>query len=118
MDDDDLAHNFKKYREKYWIRKNLWIPERVKCTFRKIKATEFNAGKARPVGELTAACNIVLIPELAHVYCAAHTTLLHEMAHLYIRYATLGDGRFYGHGKMFNAEIDRLYALGAFRQLI
>ena len=118
MDDDDLAYNFKKYRKKYWIRHNLWIPEHVKCTFRKIKLTEFDAGKARPVATLTEQCNIVITPEMAHIYCAAHTTLLHEMAHLYIRAITNSDGRFYGHGKMFNAEIDRLYALGAFRQLI
>jgi hypothetical protein len=118
MDDDDLAHNFKKYRKKFWIRKNLWIPDDTVCIFRKIKKTKFEAGEPSAVAMLTHSGKIILSPEIAHCYFAAHISLLHEMAHLYIRVATKNDGRFYGHGKMFKAEIDRLYALGAFRHLI
>jgi hypothetical protein len=48
----------------------------------------------------------------------AHINLLHEMAHLYVGESTNWDGRFNGHGERYQKEIDRLYALGAFRKLI
>ena len=121
MDDSDLAHNFKKLRNRYWIRHNLWIPADITCTFEKIRRTrnEVSKGVRRPL----ASCDIEdrkirLIPESAYFYMAAHINLLHEMAHLYIGEATNWDERYFGHGKRFKAEIDRLYALGAFRTLI
>jgi hypothetical protein len=48
----------------------------------------------------------------------AHINLLHEMAHLYVGESTNWDGSFNGHGERYQKEIDRLYALGAFRKLI
>lgn len=117
MDDADLMYNFKKFRRRYWIRSGLWIPEDTICKF-----TEIETGPqdnfpllAECIGKFN---KILITPELAYIYCAAHTALLHEMAHLYIGTSTNWNRNFEGHGKTFNAEIDRLYALGAFQKLI
>jgi len=117
MDDDDLAHNFLKMRRRYWINKGLYIPADVIVRFEKISRTKLDRGKPPFLGESYPGL-IRISPILKHVWVQVHTTLLHEMAHLYVGELTKWDGRYYGHGKMFNKEIDRLYALGAFRGLI
>jgi hypothetical protein len=117
MDDSDLAANFKKMRRRYWISKGLWIPDNVIVRFERIKRRPFDIGKP----PLLAECDFPIIrisPILRHVWVQVHTTLLHEMAHLYIGVSTNWDQRYNGHGKTFDKEIDRLYALGAFRKLI
>jgi hypothetical protein len=117
MDDADLAHNYKTMRRRFWIRHGLWIPEDVIVKFEKIRKRKEDIGKPDLLGE----CDYGIIrinPILRHVWVQVHTTLLHEMAHLYVRVLTNDDGRQRGHGERFNKEIDRLYALGAFRKLI
>lgn len=117
MDDADLSSNFKKNRRRYWIRRGLWIPEDVIVRFERIKRTPSDIGKP----PLLAECDFPIIrisPILRHVWVQVHTTLLHEMAHLYIGVSTNWSQRYKGHGKTFDKEIDRLYALGAFRKLI
>ena len=119
MDDADLKRNFKKWRERYWIRKGLWIPDDITVCFGKIKRLPSDIGKPAPMAE----CDyenkrITILQDFKHCWCIVHISLLHEMAHLYIDVLTKGDRRHYGHGKTFNNEIDRLYALGAFRKLI
>jgi hypothetical protein len=119
MDDADLAHNFIKFRRRYWIRHGLWIPkkEHISVTFEKIKKRPEDIGKPALLGECDG-YTLRISPLLKHVWVQAHTTLLHEMAHLYIGVSTNWDCRFRGHGEKFKKEIDRLYSLGAFRQLI
>ena len=117
MDDSDLAANFKKMRRRYWTSKGLWIPDNVTVRFERIKRRPFDIGKP----PLLAECDFPIIrisPILKHVWVQVHATLLHEMAHLYIGVSTRWDQRYNGHGKTFDKEIDRLYALGAFRKLI
>ena len=117
MDDADLRHNFKKLRQRYWIRHGLWIPEGIAVRFEKIKKRQSDIGKPPKLAE----CDVDIIrinPILKHVWVQAHTTLLHEMAHLYIGFSTNWSQRYKGHGKTFDKEIDRLYALGAFRKFI
>jgi hypothetical protein len=117
MDDADLQNNFKILRHRYWIRHNLYIPLDIIVRFEKIKKLKQDIGKPPLLGECDG--NIIRIsPLLKHVWVQAHTTLLHEMAHLRVNVSTNWDGRFRGHGERFNKEIDRLYALGAFRRLI
>ena len=132
MDDSDLLHNFKKMRRKYWIKRRLWIPEDVAVVFGKIKKTQFDIGKPPAIAtcanrhvhgaSLFAVSDpenkIIITSEIKHSYFAVHISLLHEIAHLYIGTSTNWDRRKDGHGKTFNKEIDRLYALGAFRKLI
>ena len=119
MDDSDLKYNFRKLRRRYWIRRGLWIPEDTTVVFEKIKKTKGDIGKPALLAEYDANNNIIrIIPFLKYVYVQAHTALLHEMAHLYVGVSTNWDGRKGKHGKTFNDEIDRLYALGAFRKLI
>ena len=95
----------------------MWIPDNVIVRFERIKRRPFDIGKP----PLLAECDFPIIrisPILKHVWVQVHTTLLHEMAHLYIGVSTRWDQRYNGHGKTFDKEIDRLYALGAFRKLI
>lgn len=115
MDDDDLQNNFVRMRKKYWIKRGLWIPENVKTVFRHIRDT--TVWQNHPCGQLDTlrrGYKIVVSPPLAFIYCVAHITLLHEMAHLY-RIANFND---HSHGDGFKKEIDRLYAADAFRKLI
>ncbi len=119
MDDSDLKCNFRKLRRRYWIRRGLWIPEDTTVVFEKIKKTKGDIGKPALLAEYVPNENRIRVsPLLRHVWVQVHTTLLHEMAHLYIGVSTNWDGRKAKHGKTFNNEIDRLYALGAFRKLI
>ncbi len=115
MDDADLAANFKNMRRKFWIRQDLWIPEDVTVVFGKIKKHPTH-GKPY-IAYFNGSNKITIMPEMAHVYVAVHTALLHEMAHLYVA-VKYQDDRRAAHGKTFHDEIDRLYALGAFRELI
>ena len=117
MEDSDLRRNFKMQRDKYWIKQGLWIPSDLIVVFEKIKRTEADIGKPRLVASYDGVKTIRIMPEMAYVYVAVHTALLHEMAHVYVAYR-YRDCRRSGHGKTFHAEIDRLYALGAFRKLI
>jgi chitinase len=117
MDDTDLACNYKKMRRRFWTRHGLWIPPGEVVKFEKIRRTKQDIGKPPLLGECDGGI-IRINPILKHVWVQAHTTLLHEMAHLYVGCSTNWDGRFNGHGERFNKEIDRLYALGAFRKLI
>jgi hypothetical protein len=119
MNDADLRRNFKTLRRRYWIRHGLWIPDDVIVKFERIKRRKCDIGKPALLGECDPDSNVIrIIPILRYVWVQAHTTLLHEMAHLSVRVLKRGDGRFRGHGESFNNEIDRLYALGAFRKLI
>jgi len=113
MDDSDLARNFKTLRRRYWIKHRLWIPEDVTVVFEKIKKTKLDIGKPPLIGQCDMR-KIRISPILRHVWVQVHTTLLHEMAHLY-RGINFNDFR---HSQGFRKEIDRLYALGAFRRLI
>lgn len=93
------------------------MPEDVTVVFQEIKRIPSDIGKPRCV----ATCfgkekKIVIAPEIRHCYFAVHIALLHEMAHMYLEWSTAFRHR--GHGRIFNAEINRLYALGAFRELI
>jgi hypothetical protein len=123
MNDADLRDNFNKMRYRYWTSKGLFIPAGIDVVFRDIKKRDKYG--TRCVGSLTyepSPCKtwvrptIGVCPEHKFLYFAAKLTLLHEMAHLYVDYNF--DRRHYGHGKTFYAEIDRLYSLGAFRELI
>ena len=119
MNDADLAHNFKKMRRTFYTTKGLWIPADITCTFGKIKRNKSDIGKPAPIASLDIEeRRIILVPESAYFYLMAHINLLHEIAHLYVGTSTNWDQRYNGHGKIFEAEIDRLYALGAFRKLI
>ena len=113
MDDSDLARNFQTLRRRYWIRHGLWMPEDITVTFEKIKKKKRYTGKPALIAEFDGN-KIRITPILKHVWVQAHTSLLHEMAHIY-RVANFNDA---SHGKGFKEEIDRLYALGAFRKLI
>ena len=117
MDDADLARNFLILRRRYWSRHRLWIPKGEIVRFEKIKRTKRDIGKPSLLGECDGGI-IRINPLLKHVWVQVHTTLLHEMAHLYVGCATKWDQRHNNHGKKFQEEIDRLYALGAFRKLI
>ena len=113
MDDKDLAHNFQRNRTRYWIRKGLSLPQ-VAAVFDKITMPR-DIGKPAPVATFMPwDMKIVIIPAMRHLYFAVHITLLHEMAHVYLEL----ERGYVGHGKPFQREIDRLYALGAFRKLI
>jgi hypothetical protein len=116
MEDSDLVYNFKTLRRRYWIKQGLWLPE-VTVRFGKIKRSLSGVGKPPFIAHFNGNDKITLTPELAFIYVAAHTALLHEMAHLYIAVGYRNNRRC-GHGETFNKEIDRLYALGAFRKLI
>jgi hypothetical protein len=117
MDDSDLQWNYQMYRRKYWAKYHLWIPEEIEVVFGKFKNVVFRARTPKPI----AVClpnRIIIAPSLRSLYFAAHITLLHEMAHLYIGFSKGWKGRSNNHGKLFQAEIDRLWSLGAFRKLI
>ena len=103
---------------KYWIKHGLYLPEEIKVIFGNFKNRIFKPGEQKPLADC--APNIIEIsPEMKHLYFAVHITLLHEMAHLYIGFSKGWGRRYYAHGgKVFKDEIDRLYALGAFRKLI
>jgi hypothetical protein len=119
MHDSDLARNFKRMRRTFYTSKGLYIPADITCMFGKIKKNKCDIGKCDPIATLDIEeRKIILVPESAYFYLVAHINLLHEMAHLYVGQSTNWDGRYNGHGKKFNDEIDRLYALGAFRKLI
>ena len=119
MDDADLMHNFHKLRRRYWIRCGLWIPDDITVCFGKIKRLPSDIGNPRLMATFDHDANkITIAPDFKHCWCVVHISLLHEMAHLYIYGLTKGDQRYIGHGKTFDAEIDRLYSLGAFRKLI
>lgn len=111
-----MAYNFKRWRKKYWVNHGLAMPENVTCVFRKIKNNRdtHNAGMLET---LATKYKIYVAPETKYSYWAAHIVLLHEMAHLYLQYNFKGWASL-SHGKLFQAEIDRLYALGVFRKLI
>jgi len=114
MDDDDLSHNFKKYRNKYWTKHGLYLPEHGIVKFGKIEKSKIKGGNGDIVACHYSGVNyfrIVISEEHKFLYFAAKISLLHEMAHLYLE----GRGK---HGPRFKREIDRLYALGAFRTLI
>jgi hypothetical protein len=117
LSDDDLKWNYEKYRRKYWIREGLLFPEDITVIFGKM-----HKGKSRKEDFCAIAQSndkiIILDPILKHVWDKAVLCLLHEMAHIYTGSSTNWDLRKRGHGKTFQNEINRLYALGAFRELI
>ena len=118
MDNYDLQHNYQGYRMKYWIKHGLYLPEKMRVIFGTFKNCIFRPGQEDPLAICTP--NVIEIsPEMKHLYFAVHITLLHEMSHLYIGSSKGWSQKFSAHGsKAFRAEIDRLYALGAFRKLI
>jgi predicted SprT family Zn-dependent metalloprotease len=59
--------------------------------------------------------HIHLRPGLKYFYSSTNLAVLHEQAHLK---CYLKDKRSKGHGKLWRKEIDRLYSLGAFYDLI
>jgi hypothetical protein len=115
MDDDDLLYNFKKARRIFWLKHGLNMPDNVSVVFRKIP-------KSNPrhtdgcVQHTRGGYKIIINPLLKFSYVAAHITLFHEMAHLYLMASNCrGD---HGHGKTFWKEIDRLYSLKLYRKLL
>lgn len=120
MDDTDLAFNFKAFRRRYYTRHGLEMPADVTLSFHPIE--EWRVGKEG--AGLPEAClrdeeghfTIHLQPYLAVVYSSAKIAILHEMAH--IRAKVITGNRRTHHGPLFQAEIDRLYRLGAYRKLL
>jgi hypothetical protein len=117
MNDDDLKWNYKKYRRKYWIRESLWIPEDIPVVFGKLSRMKLTKEFAGYIAQSNDKI-IRLDPILKHVWPQAMSCLLHEMGHLYVGVSTNWDLRKCQHGKTFQKEMDRLYNLRAFRDLI
>ena len=109
MDDEDLLWNMKRFRSNYWTRYGLFVPSNLRVRFADPKPGEFDVE-----GFCDFDCypiEIRILPILRHAYSSAKIVLLHEMAHAHL-------GRKAAHGPRFKAEIDRLYSLGAYRELL
>lgn len=121
MDDEDLAWGYRSRRRRYYTKFGLEMPADVTVRFE-----DFPDSRTIPGLEGLAEAQMLVIgghfsiivkPYLAVVYSAAKIALLHEMAHIRVTLMTNHDRRL-RHGKLFQAEIDRLYRLGAYRTLL
>lgn len=123
LTDVDLSRRYKQFRRQYYIMHGLQMPANCVLRFAPIDDPEWEKYPNHPLEaewctEDGQEFFITLQPYVANHYCAAKVALLHEMAHIHVYFNTLGDRRFRKHGPTFQAEIDRLYRLGAYRKLL